>query len=93
MTKHDEWVPFSWHCPNCGALVTGYKNAQGTIKLECERCRVVMVRSFKGRSLLLCKKDGGKPTWLSIRNLRIFDFHLNSKIQIQGDYDNDKSRE
>ena len=49
MTKHDEWVPFSWHCPNCGALVTGYKNAQGTIKLECERCRVVMVRSFKGR--------------------------------------------
>lgn len=49
MAKHDEWVPFSWHCPNCGALVTGYKNAQGTIKLECERCRVVMVRSFKGR--------------------------------------------
>ena len=31
MTKHDEWVPFSWHCPNCGALVTGYKNAEGTI--------------------------------------------------------------
>ena len=49
MTKHDEWVPFSWHCPNCGALVTGYKNEKGTIKLECERCRVVMVRSFKSR--------------------------------------------
>ena len=30
MTKHDEWVPFSWHCPNCGALVTGYSYTDST---------------------------------------------------------------
>lgn len=34
MVKHDEWVPFSWHCSNCGTIVTGYKNAQGDIKVE-----------------------------------------------------------
>ena len=47
--KRDEWVAFTWHCPNCGAKVTGFKNEQGTIKLECGHCRVVMVRSFKSR--------------------------------------------
>jgi len=47
--KHEEWIPFTWHCPNCGAKVTGYKNEKGTIKVECRRCYVVMVRSFKGR--------------------------------------------
>lgn len=26
-----------------------YKNAQGDIKVECERCHVVMVRKIKGR--------------------------------------------
>lgn len=45
----DEWVPFSWHCSNCGAIVAGYKNEKGTIKVECKKCGVVMVRSFKGR--------------------------------------------
>lgn len=49
MKNHEEWVPFSWHCPNCGAKVIGYKNEKGTIKVECTRCRVVMVRTFKGR--------------------------------------------
>ena len=49
MTKLDVWEPFSWHCPNCGALVTGYKNPEGTIKLECDRCHVVMVRKIKSR--------------------------------------------
>lgn len=49
MVKHDEWAPFSWHCSNCGTIVTGYKNAQGDIKVECTRCHVVMVRKMKGR--------------------------------------------
>lgn len=29
--------------------MTGYKNAQGDIKVECARCHVVMVRKMKGR--------------------------------------------
>ena len=49
MAKHDEWVPLSWHCANCGGIVTGFKNAKGDIKAECSRCRVVMVRTIKGR--------------------------------------------
>ena len=45
----EEWTPFSWHCSNCGTIVTGYKNAKGDIKVECSRCHVVMVRRIKGR--------------------------------------------
>ncbi len=36
------------HVNNCGTIVTGYKNAQGDIKVECIRCHVVMVRKIKG---------------------------------------------
>lgn len=45
----NEWQPFSWHCPNCGNLVTGYKSSDGTIKVECNRCYTVMVRTLKNR--------------------------------------------
>ncbi|MCD7778902.1 MAG: hypothetical protein LUH47_10465 [Clostridiales bacterium] len=48
MREKEEWIPFRWHCPNCGVLVTGYKNKQGTIKVECKRCRSVMVRKLMG---------------------------------------------
>lgn len=49
MAKHDEWVPLSWHCSNCGGIVSGFKNANGDIKTECKKCHVVMVRTIKGR--------------------------------------------
>ena len=49
MRMAEEWTPFSWHCSNCGTIVTGYKNANGDIKVECSRCHVVMVRRIKGR--------------------------------------------
>ena len=49
MTEHDEWRPFSWHCPNCGYIVTGYKNSSGQIKVECKRCKTVMFRTIKSR--------------------------------------------
>ena len=49
MTNHEEWKPFSWHCASCGNIVTGYKNKNGDIKVECNICRVVMVRKTRGR--------------------------------------------
>ena len=30
-------------------IVVGYRNAQGAIKVQCNRCRVVMVRKIKSR--------------------------------------------
>lgn len=33
-----EWVPFSWHCPNCGKIVTGFNNHSGMIKVTCKHC-------------------------------------------------------
>ena len=47
MNRVEEWVPFSWHCVNCGNIVTGYRNSRGDIKVECRRCRTAMVRTLK----------------------------------------------
>lgn len=49
MREIDEWKPFSWHCTNCGTIVTGYKNQNGDIKVECSHCRAVMIRTIKSR--------------------------------------------
>ena len=49
MDRVDEWILFTWHCANCGNIVTGYKNARGDIKVECSRCHAVMVRVIKSR--------------------------------------------
>lgn len=44
-----EWVPFSWHCPNCGKIVTGFNNHSGMIKVTCKHCSLVMIRKLKSR--------------------------------------------
>ncbi len=45
----EHWKPFSWHCPNCGTIVTGHQNNAGKIKAECHKCHTVMVRIIKSR--------------------------------------------
>ena len=47
MAKYDERKVFRWHCPNCGTIVTGFKNDGRTIKGECSRCKACMVRIVK----------------------------------------------
>ena len=47
MQHNEEWKPFTWHCSQCGADVTGYKNERGDIKVQCNKCRLVMVRTIK----------------------------------------------
>ncbi|MCC8081456.1 MAG: hypothetical protein LUI14_11415 [Lachnospiraceae bacterium] len=47
MDERDDWSSFSWYCPNCGGLVTGYKNREGFIKVECGTCHSIMVRRLK----------------------------------------------
>lgn len=47
-TITEMWSPFSWHCPNCGTIVTGFKNQKGDIKVQCNRCQIVMVRRLRG---------------------------------------------
>ncbi len=49
MQYNEEWRPFVWRCSQCGADVTGYKNARGDIKVQCGRCKLVMVRTIKGK--------------------------------------------
>ena len=49
MARQEQWVSFSWHCPNCGMIVVGVKNSDGTIKVQCRHCGTAMVRRIKGR--------------------------------------------
>ena len=49
MQMIEEWVPFQWHCVNCGDIVTGFRNSKGDIKVECKRCHTVMVRSIRNK--------------------------------------------
>lgn len=49
MSRYEEWTPFSWHCPNCGKIVSGYRGTDGRIKVQCINCRVVMSRKIMGR--------------------------------------------
>ena len=49
MQTNDKWKPFSWYCPNCGVLSTGYEDASETVKAECRRCHAVVVRRCMGR--------------------------------------------
>ncbi len=43
------WEAYSWHCPNCGKVSTGFQNEEGIVKIECPRCHAVMLRHFVGR--------------------------------------------
>ncbi len=47
MEKTQRWESYSWHCVNCGSVVTGYKNKNGEIKIECRTCHTTMIRSIK----------------------------------------------
>lgn len=31
---NENWKPVSWHCLNCGSIVTGYRDSKGTVKLS-----------------------------------------------------------
>ena len=39
----DTWKPTRRHCINCGQALTGYRNENGLVKLQCTRCGLVMV--------------------------------------------------
>ena len=49
LTMQEHWSKRSWHCPNCGNLVSGYPNADGNIKVTCCKCAAAMVMKNKGR--------------------------------------------
>lgn len=43
------WETVSMYCPNCATLNTGYKDEEGKVKFQCNRCKMVMVRMYKNR--------------------------------------------
>lgn len=49
LTMEEMWTPRSWYCSNCGNKVTAFMNGSGSFKVECSRCRVVMVRTSRSR--------------------------------------------
>lgn len=47
--QEDYWRPIQRYCPNCGQKVIGFKNGNNTVKMQCQRCGIVMVSSRKSR--------------------------------------------
>lgn len=43
------WKPIAMHCPNCGNKVVGYSNDDRVMKVECNRCKVVLISKQKTR--------------------------------------------
>ena len=39
----EKWIPAIIHCPNCGTIVTGYRDDKGCAKIHCETCQANMV--------------------------------------------------
>lgn len=50
---NSEWMPYRCYCPNCGNLLVGYKNNEGTVKYSCDKCLVHVVRREKSRRRVL----------------------------------------
>ena len=42
-------VRVQWYCPNCGNLVTGVRDQEGTVNIKCHTCFTVMVSKMMGR--------------------------------------------
>lgn len=50
MSGYEEtWRPYSCYCMNCGRKIYGYKNSKGNIKMECDRCHAITVRTVLSR--------------------------------------------
>ena len=47
--EFNAWTAVQMYCPNCGTMSVGYKDEEGKCHFQCERCSVVMVRSYKNR--------------------------------------------
>lgn len=46
----DDWVVYSWYCPNCKSEVAGIKNEKNEIKVTCQRCKTKMTRTILSRT-------------------------------------------
>ncbi len=42
-------IPVRIYCANCGAKVTGYKSADGALRVDCPRCRIKIFSKQKSR--------------------------------------------
>lgn len=45
----NNWEPVKSHCPNCGAIVTGYRKANGISKMKCTQCGACLALFRIGR--------------------------------------------
>jgi hypothetical protein len=44
--------PVRLYCPNCGHKVIGYRARDETVRICCERCRIVIFSKRKDRATL-----------------------------------------
>ncbi len=47
MENINEWEVVQVHCLNCGKTIMGYQNKYGVTKMQCDRCKSVLVSRKK----------------------------------------------
>ncbi len=50
MTKAGGWRPLSWHCENCGEILSAVANSQKEYKVTCRQCGTRHVKRIRSRN-------------------------------------------
>ena len=45
------------YCPNCGHLIVGYKNEDGSMRKICERCKLSVFSKPKNKKVMNIKVE------------------------------------
>lgn len=45
------------YCPNCGHLIVGYKNEDGSMRKICDRCRLSVYSKAKNKKVMNIKVE------------------------------------
>ncbi len=40
-----------WYCPNCAALLIGYSDSDGKVRIKCPKCKAWTVKYRENRSV------------------------------------------
>ena len=40
-----------WYCPNCSALLAGYKDGDGKTRIKCPQCKTLMTKYRANRQV------------------------------------------
>ncbi len=53
--RFSELTPVQLYCPNCGVKLTGYKGEDGSVRICCNRCKVIIYSKQRNKNEIAIK--------------------------------------